>query len=359
MSGRVTGTRRIKDTAIADTDIHLSVSPTEVATYCDEPYKSHMNNEGYSPLPSSGWDRNLRGKIEHYTVESPEDIQQHLCEEFHIDYPIINATSKLPRLPQSDLAVHLMSAYNDLLLDRYLDEYDHFRGLASLATQKPDKAAEEVDRLGDESQIVGVYIATTGPNPPLGDPEYDILYQACEDNELDVAYHGSGGAFMFEFPRQNQAFEKFITVHTMAHAWSQMMTLSSIVVHGTPVKFPDLNFTFLEAGLGWVPMMMFRLNKEYSIRRSEAPLLEKSPEEYIRDFYFASQPIGESNDLTHMKQIIEIVGTDSIVFSSDYPHWDFDHPDALDTYLRETFTEEERDKVLYQNASEAFGLNDE
>jgi predicted TIM-barrel fold metal-dependent hydrolase len=357
MSEQSTSTRTIEDTAIADTDIHLSVSPNEVAKYCDEPYKSHMDNEGYSPLPSSGWDRNLRGKINHYTVEHPDDIQERLCEEFHIDYPIINGTSMLPRLPQSDLAVHLMSAYNDLLLDQYLDEYDHFRGLASLATQKPDKAAEEVDRLADERQIVGVYIASTGPNPPLGDPAYDVLYKACEDNDMHVAYHGSGGAFMFEFPRQNQAFEKFISVHTMAHSWSQMMTLCSLIVHGVPEKFPDLNFTFLEAGLSWVPMMMFRLNKEYSIRRSEAPLLEKSPEEYVREMYFSSQPIGESNDPKHMQQILEVLGADSVVFSSDYPHWDFDHPDALDQYLRNTFSPEERNKVLFGNAKEAFGLD--
>ncbi|WP_321113131.1 amidohydrolase family protein [Halorussus salinisoli] len=347
----------LEETTIVDTDIHLSVSPAEVAEYVDEPYRSHMSNTGYSPLPSSGWDRNLRGKIDHYTVESPEDVQSTLCEDFHIDYPILNATSKLPRLPQTDLAVNLMPAYNDLLIDKYLDEHDHFRGLASLATQEPDKAAEELDRLGDEKQIVGAYIATTGPNPPLGDPEYDIIYKAAQDNDLHIAYHGSGGAFMFEFPRQNQAFEKFIEVHTMAHTWSQMMTLSSLIVNGVPEKFPDVNFTFLEAGIGWIPMMMFRLNKEYSIRRSEAPLLTKSPEEYIREFYFASQPIGEANNPEHMQQLIEMVGADSLSFATDYPHWDFDHPDALDKHLREQFTKEEREKVLYKNAADAFGMD--
>ncbi|MFC7157775.1 amidohydrolase family protein [Halomarina halobia] len=356
MAAQSQQSKLLEETTIVDTDVHLSISPKEVAEYTDEPFRSHMVNEGYSPLPSSGWDRNLRGKIEHYSVKSPEDVQETLCEEFGIDHPILNATSKLTRLPQTDLAVHLQSAYNDFLLDQYLDEYDHFYGLASLATQDPEKAAEELDRLGDEKQIVGAYIATTGPNPPLGDPSYDVIYEAAEDNDLHIGYHGSGGAFMFEFPRQNQAFEKFIEVHTAAHTWSQMMTLTSLIVNGTPVKFPDLNFTFLEAGIGWIPMMMFRLNKEYSIRRSEAPLLEKSPEEYIREFYFASQPIGESNDPKHMQQLIEIVGADSLAFATDYPHWDFDHPEALDKHLRAYFTAEEREKVLYKNAAEAFGL---
>lgn len=356
MASQQQKSKSLEETTIVDTDVHLSVSPEEVAKYADEPHKSHMTNTGYSPLPSSGWDRNLQGKIEHYSVESPEDVDEVLCKNFSIDHPILNPTSKLPRLPQTDLAIELMSAYNDLMLDQYLDEYDHFRGLAALATQKPDKAAEELDRLGNEDQIVGAYIATTGPNPPLGDSEYDIMYKAAEDNGLDIAYHGSGGAFMFEFPRQNQSFEKFIEVHTMAHTWSQMMTMSSLIINGAPVKFPDLNFSFLEAGIGWIPMMMFRLNKEYSIRRSEAPLLEKSPEEYIREFYFASQPIGEANNPEHMQQLIDIVGPDSLMFATDYPHWDFDHPEALDKHLNNRYDPEDRDKVLHGNAAEAFGM---
>jgi len=357
MASQQQRSKALEDTTIVDTDVHLSVSPEEVAKYIDEPYKSHMTNTGYSPLPSSGWDRNLRGKIEHYTVESPEDVDEVLCNDFSIDCPILNPTSVLPRLPQTDLAAELMSGYNDLMIDQYLDEYDHFRGLAAVATQDPEKAAEELDRLGNEDQIVGVYIASTGPNPPLGDSEYDVMYQAAEDNDLDIAYHGSGGAFMFEFPRQNQSFEKFIEVHTMAHTWSQMMTLSSLIINGTPVKFPDLNFSFLEAGIGWIPMMMFRLNKEYSIRRSEAPLLEKSPEEYIREFYFASQPIGEANHSKHMDQLIDMVGADSLMFATDYPHWDFDHPEALDKHLSHRYDVEDRNKVLHGNAAEAFGIS--
>jgi hypothetical protein len=103
--------------------------------------------------------------------------------------------------------------------------------------------------------------------------------------------------------------------------------------------------------------MMYRLNKEYSIRKSEAPLLEKSPEQYVRDqFYFGSQPLGEPEDPEHMGQLIEMVGEDSVCFASDYPHWDFDHPDALDSHLRSQYTEEERNQVLYENPKEAYGL---
>jgi phosphoribosylaminoimidazole-succinocarboxamide synthase len=62
-----------------------------------------------------------------------------------------------------------------------------------LDPQNPDKTAEELDRIGDEKQIVGALFMNTGSNPPLGDPDYDIIYQAAEDNGLPVAYHAAAG----------------------------------------------------------------------------------------------------------------------------------------------------------------------
>jgi predicted TIM-barrel fold metal-dependent hydrolase len=348
----------LEESTIVDTDIHLSIDIDQIAEYLDDPYRSHMLNPTGFPLPLSGWNRGLGEKVsDENEVRSADDIQQDLVNRFNIDYPIINATSFLPRLPQSDLAIALMRAYNDLVLDRYLDSNPNFRGLITLATQKPNKAAEEIDRLSDEDQFVGIYLATSGADRPLGDERYDPIYKAAEDNNLAVAYHASAGAFMFDFPKQNKGFEKFFEVHSMAHPWGQMMTMVSLLANGTPVKFPDLDFVFLEAGLGWIPYMMMRLNREYSMRRSEVPLLEKSPEEYIREFYFASQPVGEPNNPEHLSQIMQMVGPESICFATDYPHWDFDSPEAINKHLNAHFTPDERDKVLGENAAEAFGIN--
>jgi predicted TIM-barrel fold metal-dependent hydrolase len=351
--------RVIEDATVVDTDIHVNqgMPIEEVASYLDEPYKSHMLKPTVSPLPISGWNRSLGGKIEGGNLSGPEDIQQTLCEGFGVDYPVLNTTSWLPRLPQSDLAVALMRAYNDLLLDKFLDDYDHFRGLLTIATQKPHKAAEEIDRLGNEDQIVGIYIATTGSMIPIGDERYDVIYKAAQDNDLTITYHASGGAFQFDFNRQNQGLEKFFSIHTLAHPWGQMLTMVSLMENGIWEKFPDLDFMFLESGLLWVPYMMYRMNREYSMRRSELPLLEKSPEEYIRErATFSTQPVGEPNNPSHIVQTIDMLGPDNIVFSTDYPHWDFDSPEGIDKYIRQA-DDEVREKILGENAAKAFGID--
>jgi hypothetical protein len=361
MSRHATPADVLQETTIVDADVHLSrgISPEEMAEHLEEPYASRVRSPYCHPATAgSDWDPRMGGKIEPRTLETPEQVREDLVDGFHIDYPLINPLVALSKMPDEDLAVEMMRARNRVLVEKFLDDTD-LLGLAILAPQRPEAAAEEIDRVASEDGIAGLFVETIGQHPPLGDPSYDPIWEAAEDNGLHVALHGGAATgFKYDFPQQNQELSEFLEIHTLAHLWQQSLALTSLVVQGVPVKFPDLNFTFLEAGVSWVPYMMWRLNKEYSFRRSEAPLLEKSPEEYVREnFYFASQPLGEPNDVEQMRQMLDIVGTDSLMFASDYPHWDFDHPDELGKYLRQMFTEEEREQVLNETPREAFALD--
>ncbi|MFH5801828.1 amidohydrolase family protein [Haladaptatus sp. CMAA 1911] len=348
----------LAETTVVDTDVHMTVPEEEVAQYMDEPYASSITDSPHPIFPSSSWDQRMGGKIKDNFSEftEAEDIVQ-FQQEFEIDYPIINTFEPLGKFSQPDLAMELMRAYNRLLLDKYLDDHD-FLGLAAVATQKPHEAAEEIDEMGQEEQVVGVYIGSSGEHPPLGDPKYDPIYRAAEDNDLPIVFHGNAEEFMFDFPMQNRGFNKFFEVHSVAHTWQQMMTLTSIIAEGAPEKFPGLNWIFLEAGYGWIPYMMHRMNKIYHMRRSEVPLLQQTPEEYIREsVYLANQPLGEPNDSEDMRKMLEIMGPDNIMFATDYPHWDFDALEELDKYLQHYFTKEERRKVLRDTSVEAFHLD--
>ncbi|MFB6161654.1 MAG: amidohydrolase family protein [Haloferacaceae archaeon] len=350
----------VGDGPVVDTDVHVGrgIGLEDVASRLDEPHRSRVHDASHGVFPSSAWDREMAGKIPRRQFAGADELVEQLCDKLGVDYPILNTTSRIPKLPDEEFAVALMRAYNDVLVEEFLDEYDAFRGLLTVATQRPEAAAAEVDRLGDEDQVVGLYVATGGPMYPLGDPRYDVLYEAAAEHDLTVAYHGHAGAFMTDFPRQNQAVSNFFTIHPLAHAWDQMLTVASLLGNGTPAKFPDLNFAFLEAGLGWFAYMMFRYNKEYRMRRSEVPLLDRSPEECMRDqFYVATQPLEEPDDPADLRHVIEAVGTENIMFSTDYPHWDFDNPETVAAQYGAAFSEAERRRVLAGNAAEAFGID--
>ncbi|MFB6130607.1 MAG: amidohydrolase family protein [Salinigranum sp.] len=348
----------LSETTVVDSDVHVDIPVEAVAERMDEPYRTRtLNGFCYPKTTGSPWDNTVYGKIQKRSLESPDEVREVLQEQFMIDYPIVNSIKNLGRMADSTLAAELMPAYNDVLVERFLDDTD-FYGLASVAQQKPARAAEEIDRIGSEKQIVGLFVFNSTPYAPLGDPQYDPIYRAAEDNGLTVAFHGgAAGGFPAQFPMQNAQVESFFEVHALVHLWSQTLTVVSLIKNGVPEKFPDLNFVLLESGVAWAPYMMWRLNKEYSIRRSEAPLLRKSPEKYLRDqFYWGSQPLGEPDDPSKLQLVIDALGTDSMMFATDYPHWDFDSPETLAAYLRNTLSTEQREQLLHETPAEAFHL---
>ena len=103
---------------------------------------------------------------------------------------------------------------------------------------------------------------------------------------------------------------------------------ASLVCEGVFAKFPDLKFVLLEGGISWMLPLMWQLDADWKRLRHEMPLLKEKPSDYLkRQFFYSTQPIEEpesSADLLHLYE--QIGGQTQIMFSSDFPHWDFDDP---------------------------------
>ena len=81
---------------------------------------------------------------------------------------------------------------------------------------------------------------------------------------------------------------------------------------------------------------------------------ERKPSEYVREhFWFTTQPIDEPDEAKHLRNLIEWVGVDRLLFSSDYPHWDFDDPRFA---FKTPLTEAERAKIFNGNARALYKL---
>ena len=100
--------------------------------------------------------------------------------------------------------------------------------------------------------------------------------------------------------------------------------------------------------------MMQRLDSEYQMRPSEAPLLKKLPSDYIRDMYFSSQPIETSNIKLTEATFNAINASTQLMYSSDWPHWDFNPPSTI--YELKFLKEIEKRNILGENALRLFNL---
>src|SRR5437764_2962139 len=97
---------------------------------------------------------------------------------------------------------------------------------------------------------------------------------------------GGAGERLLDF------FDKFIQTHTMEHPVSQMVQLTSMLFDGVFEYFPKLRVAYLEAGCGWVPYMMDRMDEEFERRGARwCPYLKRTPSEYLRggNVYFSCE----------------------------------------------------------------------
>ncbi len=361
--------RKGLDFPIVDSDIHTAYRTEaireKIASHLEEPYKTQLTREtiNYGAYPRDSFNKepvDTGDDTGPSVVRGPDDVQESLVDDMGIDVAILNSLQKLDVIPSTERATREMRAINDVFIEHFLDGNKNFYGLLMISTQRPEAAAEEIDRLAGEDQIVGGLILNGPSAKPLGHEQYDIIYEAAEDNNLPMAFHTSaiGYALNRKFPFLFNDMENYAGLHTLSHPYANMATLTSLIMDGTVEKFPDLDFVFLEQDLGIVPLMMQRMNREAMEKAHDLPLLQKSPEEYLRErFYFGTQPLPEPQDIRHARSLIDIVGPDNLLFATDHPHPDFDEPEwVANKYFGHLDTEDQA-KVFGGNAADVFGID--
>ncbi len=359
--------RPLEDLRVVDPDVHIIAQDPKVAGMIADrvegPYREWTDPADGGPFPfpgTAGTGARIPGKIsvfgEHTLTDPEEHIEGQLVGEMGVDHPILNITPLWDQYPDTEFAKAEVPATNDTIVEEFLDYSDDYYGMISVPMREPEIAVAEIDRLADESQMVGVMVHPGGQERGLGDPRYDPVWEACDDHGLTVAFHTTATGFMWQMPGLFGEMATMVESHALSHPWTMMWAVTSLIINGAPEKFPDLDWVCLEAGIAWLPYLMARLNRQYEKYPDDMPLLKKSPEEYIRErFHLSTQPLGEFMKVARMRKVIDVLGPEMIMFSSDHPHFDFDNPDSIRAYF-DHFDHEDQQAVFGDNAIEAYDL---
>lgn len=356
---------------IVDTDAHVTEGIDDLLEYMDDDYEgirriiadaAHPEHDIYSVAHAnpafihSEAFGDVYGDRPTGTVEAKKQEM----EEFDLDYSILNPTLNLAlaTVNNDQTAVALMKAYNSWILDQFVDSRDNIVTPLAIAPQHPEKAADEIDDRAHEDGVVGIMIPSTGLVPPAGHRYYDPIYEAAERNNLPVLFHSGSGATADIFPVMRKWAETYAEDHAMVHPFSAMWNLTTMLFRGIPERFPEASFVFQEAGIGWIPYTVWRLDDHYLELSDEIPQLNKLPSEYIDDqFYFTSQPLGHTaRNPQHLAQAIEMAGPHNIMYSSDLPHPDFDPPEELFDRINGQLAPDEVEAIMGKTAMEVFDL---
>lgn len=351
---------------IIDADFHLKEQLSDFVAYLEGPYaktlKTREPGDHFGGFyPSSGYFNASKqtGKVPNRPVRSSEGAVEGM-DVVDVDKIVLTPTLNLLLgcVHHDELAAALASAYNDWLLDEFLSDQTDMFGTAVIAPQKPREAAAEIDDRASESGIVGIMMPSGGASPLLGHERYHPIYEACERADLPILMHNAGTCALQSFPTQVKGSSRYTTLHAAYHPSEHMFQLASILTNGVPVRFPDLRIVFQEAGIGWIPYFMRRYDNEYSARRIDAPMLEEDPSTYIREnMYFTSQPVEGIDDPEYLANTIHAFGGgQNLMFSTDYPHFDFDQADTLFRSIRSRLGKEEVQNIFYRTARTVFDI---
>ncbi len=254
-------------------------------------------------------------------------LQRDALAPWDTRYAICNCLHGAMAVLGDDLSAALVSAVNDWLAAEWLDRDERLRGAILLPARSPALAVREIERLSGDTRFVQVLLPVSAAMP-LGRREYWPVYAAAEQAGLAVGLHAGS---IYHLPLTPSGWPSYYVEDYVSQAQAFQNQLASLIVEGVFVKFPGLRVVLIESGFTWLPSFLMRADKTWRGLRSEAPWLSRAPGDYVREHVrLTLQPVDAPPDPAQLRRVVEMIGSDAVLlFSTDYPHWQFDGDAAI------------------------------
>ena len=357
----------VRPMRVIDCDVHHGFeSPEDLHPYLSKVHQARLTEWGLpggvgSTFANNGGVRGARVDL----TDDPQGVgpgdtdirrcQQNVFVEAGVDLGVLTGFQMYAASAMTDVkyASSLCRAYNDYTIEHWLGADKRFRFAASVCTQDPEGAAVEIDRIGDIPGVVSIMMPCGAPRP-YGHQFYHPIYTACERTGLQVQIHFGGEGTGINPPPSSAGFPTNYIEGRQIRPSFYHVHLCSFIFEGVFEKFPSLKVIMSESGFTWVPPALWRMNADWKGLRHQTPWVKKLPSEYVsQNVRFCSQPYEDLENPLDMTKILEWMDAgQTLMFATDYPHWDWDDP-------RETFRgipEPLRHRIFHQNAEETYGV---
>jgi predicted TIM-barrel fold metal-dependent hydrolase len=241
----------------------------------------------------------------------------------------------------------IAQGYNDWLYERFISQSPRLKGVALLAPQDPKAAAAELRRCVKELGFnAGLLPSVTNNRLPLyGSPVFHEIYDEAQRLDVPLTVHGGVS--------QNLGLDRvasFLEAHMLEHPVGLFLQITNMMFQGVFQEFPKLRMAYLEAGAGWVPFMMDRMEEDYEKFAARlAPHLKDPPSKFFKSGnIFVTMEVEERT----APYIADLVRDDVIMWASDFPHErerDQFGGDLPHLYARKDLSDDFKRKMLYDN----------
>jgi predicted TIM-barrel fold metal-dependent hydrolase len=210
------------------------------------------------------WGFPARNTLDRATAMLPRLFHSRL-DELGLDYAVVYPTYGLGGLSTDDQELRTASvrAANHYYAEAFSGLRDRLEPVAVIPMHTPDEAVAELDycvgELGYKAAVLAGYVKR-----PVGGPEapraahwidtlgldslydYDPVWAKCLELGIAPSFHSSAMGW-----GTRASVSSYVYNHIGNFAAAGEGTCRSLFLGGVTRRFPDLNFAFLEGGVGW------------------------------------------------------------------------------------------------------------
>ena len=195
--------------------------------------------------------------------------------------------------------------------------------------------------------------------PDLGDRAWDPLWETCADLALPVHFHIGASqttlAWYGSSPWPSHGDDQKLAIGSAMMYITNARVLANVIYSGMLERHPRLKVVSVESGIGWIPFVLEALDHQANeTAAGTMDYLSMPPSAYFRRQIYACYWF-ERQDVAHT---FEVLGTDNILFETDFPHPPCLYPDSL-AYAAEGLagvSPEVQRKVLQDNAAALYRI---
>jgi uncharacterized protein len=318
-----------------DCDIHPTVpSLLALLPYLDDHWREMVQHRGLDELNSISYPANspLTARADWrpatgHPAATLHQVQTECLDPFGAEIAICNCLYGIQLLFSEDMAAALARAVNDWMAAEWLDRDPRLRASIVVPVQSAERAVDEINRCAQDPRFVQVLLLVSGDHL-LGNRMYWPIYAAAERHGLAIGIHAGSN---YHNPPTAVGWPSYYTEDYVAQAQAFQSQLTSLICEGVFSRYASLKVVLLESGWTWLPAHLWRLTKYWRGLRMEIPWVDRSPTEIVRtNIRLSLQPTDAPPDRASLERIVEHMQSDDLLlFSTDYPHWQFDGMAAL------------------------------
>src|SRR5262245_5355687 len=247
---------------------------------------------------------------------------------------------------ERDLATRLIKTQNEKLAEFCNAHSDRFVGLASVALQHPDLAAQQLEEGVRKLGLRGGSLGDIVNNEELSTARFDPFWAKAEELGAPIFIHPQG------IPELRSRLQgNGVLTNVIANPLGTTIALSHLIFEGVLDRFPKLKICAAHGG-GYLPAYADRSdNGCVTFPEQCNKTLKKKPTEYLRQIYFDSL-IFSAEALRHL---VAVAGASQIMLGTDFPYpWTTTSVDHVLT--TPGLIDAERIAILGGNAAKLFGI---